>query len=81
MMNACEMVERCAQRQVRVVSFTPLSHGCLQQAPPDVQCLSRTTYIWSLNTPNLPNCQAVLMSIKEDHFELTEAHQHGLRVG
>lgn len=80
-MNACEMIERCSQRQVRVITIDPIGKGSLQQAPPDVRSFSYHTRLWWIEGGHRPICQSVLMGIKEDRYELTgDVHQRGLWV-
>ena len=83
MMNACEMVERCSQHQVRILTIDPIGNGALRQAPSDVRSLCLHTRLWWIEGAHreILGCQSTLMSIKEDRYELTPVHQHGMQVG
>ena len=82
-MNACAMIERCAQRQVRVLAANPksaLAFGCLKALPLDVQDIGRHHILWGVVGPSYPQCSLIM--IKEEAYVLSnEPQQWYVKVG
>ena len=71
-MNACAMIERCSQRQVRAVLANPysaLANGCIKSYPSDVVDMGRWFSLWRIQDGGF---QGNLVTVKEECHMLTK---------